>query len=1244
MIAVGFPSWNGLSATHGFWSTPLDSTTRINHSANLMKPQSRPICLDSGCSQHICCDPSLLQDYCSFETVRNVGTGEGQLSLAIGAGNMMLSPRLTCTDTWLVPDFKFNLVSVSQLDDRGFRIVFHRGEALILNQDQLVVARAVRDKGLYIIPRSATALASSTEDAVPIDFLHRLFGHWGEQGLRKLASDLHWPVSPGPLPFCQTCAIGSMDQRKYRRRKEYATRFLYRLHMDTAVDLEPSFDGERHFVVILDEATRFIVDVLILPSRSATTTALLGTLKHLEKAYADGRGIAFIRCDGAREFRTLSITEYLLSQGIQMEVTPRYAHGTNGLVERCIQTLKNLIRCLLIEAGLTARLWPYALRHAVRIYNVIPRRVLNGKSPYVLRYGEDPPADGWYVFGSVAFAAVPQELRSKLSPKGEKCLYLGEGRTGPILYVFSARKVKHHHARTVRIDDGRFADKAELIEHGIQYDPDESLPGSIQFPYDPNELATEFAVSPPVAASGEDRGTQPQKSQKKRRLNRAPERDISGTKRPRRRGSRKSYVDLPAQVLEQAILPDNVEELLQLEQAKAESLIHERTQALVTYIQNVHGVYDVDDEILNDCVEGVKDAVVCIAATEMQGTNIPIRDPSLEEYSYALVAKESLVSKDETPRHYAAASQLRCWREAMRKELQTLEEKGTYELVKRPPNCKPLRCHWVYVIKRLKDGTIDRYKARLVVDGSGQSQGMDYLQSFAPVGSRIVLRLFLHWAISKKYTIAHWDVSSAFLNGDIDTVVYMRQPPGYNDGSGRVCLLKKALYGLRQSPRLWFHKFSQIISKSIPGLQNSNLDPCLWIHPKVMIFLYVDDLLIAGDPKHVRRVRDALFNEFKMTDEGFPTKFLGISITRTESGIHMSSLPLIRDLISTMELMEAPPRKCPMDPNFYTRTREPSRKLTERGIAKYQAVIGSLLYIATCTRPDVALAVGILSQFMIAPTEYHMTAARRIVCYLKGTANLGLLIEPRAECEMSTLVAASDSLAYDSKKLSSFTDSDYATAFTRRSRTGFCIYWGNTLVSWKSRKQSVVALSTAEAELYALTDGAKELYYGARIANELVHGRPFEDHFSIDVPNLYCDNQSTIRVISNKGDRHDVVKHVDIRQKWLRERHDDRDFNVAYVSTHDNVADVFTKPLPAPAFLKFRTLLGLTSLLPTDNEPTKGSVNTEGPEPKGLIVNPEDHGERRPTSLREDENPRISTPHAFNIGLCNMVWTVPSRR
>ena len=186
----------------------------------------------------------------------------------------------------------------------------------------------------------------------------------------------------------------------------------------------------------------------------------------------------------------------------------------------------------------------------------------------------------------------------------------------------------------------------------------------------------------------------------------------------------------------------------------------------------------------------------------------------------------------------------------------------------------------------------------------------------------------------------------------------------------------------------------------------------------------------------------------------------------------------------------------------------------------------------------------------------------------------------------------------------------------------------------------MVSLSTAEAELYALTDGAKELYYEVRIAAEMCMGHPFEDHMSFPVPQLFCDNISTIKVAQNKGEKPAVVKHIDVRRRWLIEREVDRDFALAHVETTKNVADLFTKPLPAPAFFRFRTGLGLSVPDETNHKAAKGSVNTctHG---RDRLNGDEVSGHKRRYAMVVSAE---RSAHLFDLGLRSLMCTSGKRR
>ena len=227
----------------------------------------------------------------------------------------------------------------------------------------------------------------------------------------------------------------------------------------------------------------------------------------------------------------------------------------------------------------------------------------------------------------------------------------------------------------------------------------------------------------------------------------------------------------------------------------------------------------------------------------------------------------------EEPNSFSSAMTMACWREAIDAEIDSINEHKVYELVELPPHRKPLQSTWVFKIKRTETGAIERYKARLCIKGFRQKQGIDFHLTFAPVESKTSLRMFLAYACSSKMILRHWDVKTAFLNGELEEEIFMRQPQGMNDGSGRVWKLLKGLYGLKQAPRIWFIRIRKALLKL--GFKQSTAEPCIFFSENVIIFVYVDELLVASPTEEdFSSAKQVLFQEFTMKDLGFPKKFL----------------------------------------------------------------------------------------------------------------------------------------------------------------------------------------------------------------------------------------------------------------------------------------------------------------------------------------------------------------------------------
>ena len=358
----------------------------------------------------------------------------------------------------------------------------------------------------------------------------------------------------------------------------------------------------------------------------------------------------------------------------------------------------------------------------------------------------------------------------------------------------------------------------------------------------------------------------------------------------------------------------------------------------------------------------------------------------------------------------------------------------------------------MFTIKCNSDGSIERYKARLVAKGFTQTYGIDYSETFAPVAKLNTIRILLSFAANLDWPLHQLDIKNAFLNGDLEEEVYMDCPPGFEKKFGsQVCKLKKSLYGLKQSPRAWFEKFTQSVKKQ--EYTQGQADHTLFTKSGqnemiTVLIVYVDDIILTGnDEIEMERLKRNLAADFEIKDLCPLKYFLGMEVARSNKGIVVSQRKYVLDLLQETGMSGCKPTDTPMDQ---------SAKLWEKGdtpvdTGRYQRLVGILIYLAH-TRPDIAFSVSVVSQFMHASYKEHLEAVHRILRYLKATPGKGLFFKKTND-----------------KDVAIFTDADWAgSIIDRKSTSGYCTYvWGN-LVTWRSKKQGVVARSSAEAEYRAM--------------------------------------------------------------------------------------------------------------------------------------------------------------------------------
>ena len=492
------------------------------------------------------------------------------------------------------------------------------------------------------------------------------------------------------------------------------------------------------------------------------------------------------------------------------------------------------------------------------------------------------------------------------------------------------------------------------------------------------------------------------------------------------------------------------------------------------------------------------------------------------------------------------SSEAEKWKNAMKEEYNSLLENQTWELVQLPEGKKPIDCKWTFKTKRDSIGNIERYKARLVIKGYSQKYGIDYQVTFSPVVRHSSIRLLLSIATQYDMDIDQMDVVTAFLQSDLEEEIYMKYPDGFQNPGNKVCKLKKSLYGLKQASRVWNRKLDQVL-KSME-LKQSKTDPCIYFktneNERIYIAIYVDDILILTSNNTSKiKIKESLKSHFKMKDLGEASYILGMKITRDRKNgkLWIDQQRYVNEVIRRFNMEESNPISTPLDVNQKLSKQQcPSTKeeIEYMRSVPYQEAIGCIMYAAQITRSDLAFAVGMLSKFNNNPGKIHWTAVKRLLRYMKGTSELKLEYSKQ---ENSTLIG--------------YCDADWANDVDeRKSTTGYLFKYQGGSISWGSKKQATVALSTTEAEYMALSAASQEAIWLKSLYTELLCKS------KTDVK-IYCDNRSAIH-LSKDNMFHGRSKHIDIRHHFVRDLVNSKEINIEYTSTDDMAADVLTKGLP----------------------------------------------------------------------------------
>jgi hypothetical protein len=921
-------------------------------------------------------------------------------------------------------------------------------------------------------------------------------------------------------------------------------------------------------MAFVDEASGY-VHLFLLRTKDAAFDAFQRYKSLAENQ--TGHKIKHLRDDKGGEFISEKFKKICDDAGIMREHTIRATPEQNGRVERVNRWIAEGATAKLVEANLPPSFWGFAVLSCV--YEMNRARIVDGKTPYEHWVGEKPSVKHMRVFGCRAYVHVQKDQRRALESHTQKCIFVGypSDRAGWMFWDPSSRKVIY--------SDSAIFDEREFPGTKL---PKETVPNlwpDVQLPDSTNEVnkdTPEAAVPlPPVLVAGhpvmhpmqpvpEDPAPPEDPEPAEHPGDPAPPPLIRQRARPLSRELR-SLLDtrnfekrptvIPVQRQSNGRQPGT---LVESDDEDSEEEEEEHAQMAVTVPQPRSPPPVLPEKlprhkwktprrkpppnpvepdfIYIPVVDGIECALNTSTTIEPNSLAEALRRPDGDKYLASAV-----------------------------EEIKAHLENGTWKLARLPEGKRAIGSRWVFKIKRNSDGSINKYKGRVVAKGYAQREGIDYTETFAPTARFGALRTVIALAALEDWDLESVDISTAFLNGDIDAEVYMTKPEGVEfpgfEGSEWVLQLLKGLYGIKQGPRIWSVKLHAALTDI--GFKRLESDHSVFVYDrdgvKLVVPVHVDDLVLASPSKAaIQKVKDELRARFKIHDQG-PTSFiLGVKLERDRARrtISLSQPAYIRSILESYRMQECNPASTPMSEK--TRLSSSMSPVSAEEIAEmkripYREALGKLLYLSIATRPDISYAIGVLCRFSENPGRAHWTALKRVLRYLQGTSEYKLTYQPSSTTDEPFITHSDADLG--------------GNVDNSRSTAGFVISVGGGAVLWSSRLQKHTSLSSTESEYTT----------ASATGCEIIWMREFLDEIGYDTSSpspLFIDSNSALQVAKNP-EHQSTMKHVVRNFHWIREKVANKEIIVKHVPGTENPADIFTKPLGRIKFQTFRAMLGL---------------------------------------------------------------------
>ena len=1100
---------------------------------------------DSKANIHVCRNKHLIQSFRPHEStvlvagkVRFSISDLGMIQLLTVLPNGKTTGALTLS-VYYMPDSPANLLSISALEKQN--IHWSTSDHVFKNRDVPVAWAPLSENDLYaIMLQNSQMTALTTASLTPLSTWHRRLGHPNYPALRIYLKSLQINyVDDVPDNHCDVCKQVKI-KRKLNRSENIrrAPKPFHTIHTDLVPISILGYEQETCYITFICDWCRK-TDVYTAKNKAEWMTHLSAYIFLMENQY--NVKVKIVRTDYDSELRSIKSDAFLTSKSILFEPAFIDAQDVNEIAEAHQRTITIMIQTALLDDGIPDFLWPNVTLAMAYIKDRRPSAFLDGMSPIEKLIGIAPDFSNLHPLGIIAYAVKNFKHKNHLELRGDKDILIGYD--GDTIYRVWIPLPNGSEIRKIKNVD--FYDAATLKQY--------TAFNEVTAPEQERCSTTSGTVSDVIAPKTTASRNKPATSRKTKPASEIPQGIFSVIPHrliTMRSGRQAKQIDFSMNPSAYLTISNNTAEVFNVAMTELLTNWKHSSDDLVallncidenpTSAERIFGWYN--DPCAVNSISLLADLIETQDATNLENF-VALSNMNDDEPNTWTQAMNSPDSSN--------------WMNVVENEIQSLNKNNTWTLINRTPDGrKPLDGRWIFKVKRDVERKVARYKTRWVVKNYLQQYDIDFEQTFASVVKPMVFRVLFAIAAFLDLEIEQMDVKTAFLYGLIDTEVYVRYPEDYNEK--RICKLLKALYDLKQSPRLWYERLTGFLFEKL-NLHHLHADHSIFATAESfkssILTSWVDDIkIIAPSTAMINKVKEELSAAFEMIDMGPISFYLGMTVTRNRDRkeIRLNQKIYIKRIVIRFGRNEAKSIHTPMRADFAPTLNE--NQTSESDTKLYQVKIDFVMFAMIETRPNVSNAISIVSRFAQNSSKVHMNVADDILDYLNTTDRL--------------------SIVYGEEDLDSqnYCDANYGgDLIIRKSTDAYVFILNGEPVSWMSKLQSTVTTSTCVAKYIAISATTKETTWLRSLLVGLHTHHQNEKYATLQI---HTDSQS-VKTLAENPVHHDRTKHVDIVYHYIRNEIKANRIRLHYISTQDMPVDELTKAL-AP--IKFRCFIQMLNM------------------------------------------------------------------